>query len=56
MEIEATDVVVVDENTITCSVDVSGLDPGSWSVYVTPECGEAAQCHLDDAIDIIVVR
>jgi hypothetical protein len=53
MEIVATDVVVVDENTITCRVNVSGLEPGMWSVYVTPECGEAAQCHLDSALNII---
>ena len=53
MEIEATDVVVVDENTITCRVDVSDAEPGSWSVYVTPECGEAAQCHVDDVLNII---
>ena len=53
MEIYATDVVVVDEDTITCRVDLSGAEPGSWTIYVTPECGEAAQCHLDNAINII---
>ena len=53
MEIEATDVVVVDENTITCRVDVSDAEPGSWSVYVIPECGEEAQCHVDDVLNII---
>jgi hypothetical protein len=51
--IEATNVVVTDENTITCRVDLEGAEPDTWNVIVTPECGEAAKCHLDDALQIV---
>ena len=53
IEVEATDIVVVDDSTITCRVNLSGVELGLWNVYVTPECGEAAQCYLDDALNII---
>jgi hypothetical protein len=51
--IEAADVVVEDANTITCQVDLDGAAPGMWNVLVTPVCGEAARCNLDDALQII---
>ncbi|UCD52613.1 MAG: CotH kinase family protein, partial [Phycisphaerales bacterium] len=51
--IDATNVVIVDTNTITCDVDLDGAVPGSWNLIVTPPCGEAATCGLDDAVKII---
>jgi len=36
-----------------CRVNVSGIELGLWNVVVTPECGEAAQCYLDGALNII---
>ncbi len=52
--IDATNVVVVDENTITCQVDVNGAKPGVWNVIVTPECGHAARSEKDGAFQIII--
>ncbi|MFC1604714.1 lamin tail domain-containing protein [Planctomycetota bacterium] len=51
--IEATNIVVVDENTITCQVDLNGAEPGVWNVVVTPEYGDTARCVLPDAVEII---
>jgi hypothetical protein len=51
--IDATNVLVVDESTITCQVDLAGAEPGTWNVIVTPECGEASRCTLDDALQIV---
>ena len=50
--IDAADVVVVDENTITCQVDLTGAEPGSWNVVVTPEYGDAAKSVLPGAVQI----
>jgi hypothetical protein len=52
-KIDATDIEVVDESTITCQVDLDGAEPGTWNVTVTPECGTAARCRLDTAVQII---
>ncbi len=54
--IEARSVMVVDESRIICSIDLFNAEPGMWSVIVTPECGEAAQCRLDDALQIVQAR
>jgi hypothetical protein len=51
--IDATDIAVVDENTITFQVDLDGTEPGTWNVTVTPECGTAARCRLGTAVQII---
>jgi len=50
--INATDVVIVDENTITCQVDLKGAEPGAWNVVVTPEYGDAAKGVLPGAVEI----
>ena len=50
--INATDVVIVDENTITCRVDLTGAEPGAWNVVVTPQYGEAARGYLPAALQI----
>ena len=50
--IDATDVVVVDENIITCQVDLTGAEPGAWNVVVTPEYGDAAKGELPGAVQI----
>jgi hypothetical protein len=50
--INATDVVIVDENTITCRVDLTGAEPGAWNVVVTPQYGEAARGYLPTALQI----
>jgi hypothetical protein len=50
--IDATEVVIVDENTITCRVDLKGAEPGAWNVVVTPEYGDAAKGDLPCALQI----
>ncbi len=52
-QIHATNVVVVDENTITCDVDVSGAKPAAWDVVLTPECGPLAGCKVTEGLTII---
>jgi hypothetical protein len=51
--IEATDIIIVDENTITCQVDLTGAEPGLWNVVVTPQYGETARCDFPDAVEIV---
>jgi len=51
--IEATDVVIVDENTITCRVDLTGAEPGAWNVVVTPPYGDTARADLPGGLLII---
>jgi len=53
VRIEATNVAVVDENTITFQADLAGAEPGDWHVIVTPPCGEAARCGLGGALQIV---
>jgi len=53
IRIEATNVIVVDANTITCQVDVNGAGSGMWDVIVTPECVQAAESKLEDALQIV---
>jgi len=50
--INATDVLVVDENTITCQIDIIDAEPGAWNVVVTPEYGDAAKSELPGAVEI----
>ena len=52
-KINATGVIVANANTITCQVDLNGVEPGAWNVIVTPECGEASRCILEDALQIV---
>jgi len=51
--INATNVVIVDENTITCQADLDDIEVGMWNVIVTPPCGGAAQCDLINALQIV---
>jgi len=51
--IEATDIEIVDENTITCQVDLAGAEPGLWNVVVTPQYGDTARCDFPGAIEVI---
>ncbi|UCD51874.1 MAG: CotH kinase family protein, partial [Phycisphaerales bacterium] len=51
--IDGTDVVVVDANSITCDVDLDGAQLGLWNAVLTPPCGEAAQCRLDEAVHLV---
>jgi len=51
--IDAMNAGVVDASTIACQFNLDGAEPGWWNVVVTPPCGEAASCHLDDALLII---
>jgi hypothetical protein len=50
--INASDVVIVDENTITCRVDLTGAEPGAWNVVVTPPYGQTARGYLPAALQI----
>jgi hypothetical protein len=51
--IEATEVVIVDESTITCRVDLTSAEPGAWNVVITPPYGDTARGYLSDALLII---
>jgi hypothetical protein len=55
-KIKATDVVVVDVNTITCQVNLAGARAETWNLIVTPECEQASVCNLDNALQIIASR
>jgi hypothetical protein len=50
---EATNVVIVDENTITCQVDLTDAEPGTWTVVITPECGDITQTNTDNGLQVI---
>jgi len=52
--IEATNVVIVDGNTISCQVDLTSAEPNEWNVVVTPECGEAAEGVLENGLQIVL--
>jgi hypothetical protein len=52
-KIVATDITVMDENTIACRADVTGATPGDWNVIVTPECGDAAKGTLVGGLKIV---
>ncbi|MBN2270905.1 MAG: hypothetical protein JXN61_09845, partial [Sedimentisphaerales bacterium] len=54
--VEAADVIVADSNTITCRVDLTDAEAGSWNAIVTPEAGAAWSADLDDAIDLFDCR
>ncbi|MBN2138556.1 MAG: lamin tail domain-containing protein [Sedimentisphaerales bacterium] len=54
--IEAEDVVVVNEHTVTCQVDLSEADPNMWDVIVTPECEDVETSVLEDAVEVIACR
>ena len=54
--IDATGVLIVDANTITCQADLNGAEPGAWNVIVTPACGETSRCILDDGLQIVACR
>jgi len=54
--VNATDVVVADENTITFRVDLSDAEPNDWNLIVMPECGDTSECWLDDAVEIVACR
>ncbi len=51
--IAATNVTVVDPQTITFRADVTGATPGAWNVIVTPECGDAAKGTLEGGLQIV---
>jgi len=53
-EIHATDVAVLDPNTITCRAYLQGARPDTWSVTITPECEQAPVCNLEDALEVVV--
>ena len=51
--IDATNVVVVDENTITCQVNLTGAERSMYKVIVTSsDCGGASACELDEALAV----
>ena len=52
-KIAATNVTVVDENTLTCRADLTDATPGLWNAIVTPECGDAAKATLEDGLKIV---
>ncbi len=52
-KINATDIVVVDDNTIRCLVDLTGVEPGAWGVTVTPECGDIVKVPTEDGLRIL---
>jgi hypothetical protein len=52
-KIEATDIIIVDENTITCRIDLTGAEPGAWNVVVTPPYGDTARADLPEGLLIV---
>ena len=50
---EATDVVIEDENTITCQVDLTDAEPGIWTVIITPDCGDITQTNPDNGLQVV---
>jgi hypothetical protein len=50
IRIEAINAGVIDAGTVACQFNLDGAEPGWWNVVVTPPCGEAATCRLDDAL------
>ena len=55
-QIEASNVVVEDENTIICQVDMNGAEPGLWDIIIMSPCSQDAQCYLEDAIEVLSAR
>ncbi len=51
--INATDVTVLDENTVTCQADLNDAEPGTWGMVVTPECGDPARYVSDTGLQVI---
>ena len=49
--IEAANVVIADENTITCEVDIDIADPNVWTLTLTPECG--SRCEIVDGFQTV---
>jgi hypothetical protein len=52
--LEAQNVTVLDEETLTCQVDIAQANPGMWNVVIVPPAGIAANCELTDALEIRV--
>jgi hypothetical protein len=48
--VEGTNVQVIDEGTITADFDLTGAEPGPWSVVMTPEQGSV--CRLQDGLTV----
>jgi hypothetical protein len=46
--IDATNVTVANENTITCEVDIDIDDPNTWNLVLTPQCG--SQLKVEGAV------
>jgi hypothetical protein len=53
MTLVATDVVVVDEQTITCQIDLTGAEPGLWNLTVIPPSGLTTECEVENAFEIL---
>ena len=52
-QIEASDVVATDAQTITCKIDLTDAEPGLWDLVVTPPTGLSTECELKEAIEIL---
>ena len=50
VRIGATNVTVVNENTLTCQVNLNGAEPGLWNLVIKPECGESV---FNDAVEVV---
>lgn len=51
--IEASEVAVVDEQTITCQVDLTGAQTGFWTVRITPPASITAECEAENALEVV---
>lgn len=49
VRINAANVTVLNETTLTCQVDLSGAEPGQWNLVMTAGC---SACSLSDALQI----
>lgn len=52
-KITATNVVVVDTQTITCDIDLTGVAPGQWNLVVTPISAQGIRSELENALEIV---
>jgi CotH protein/lamin tail-like protein len=50
---DATNVVVVDEQTITCDIDMANALPDLWRLTIIAQDNESNQCSLADAVQVI---
>ncbi len=52
-EIEATEVLVETEQTMTCQIDLTDAEPGLWNVTITPPVGLTIGCEVKEFFEVV---